>query len=137
MSLQIITGFLGSGKTTLLNALLKQDHGRRIAVIENEVHNLVPYMPFHPCALWCLLWVKSIAHDVCAYVLLQFGEIDIDSELVAYKDTLEGEDEQQIMMLNNGCLCCTVKEDLINMLYELVSLPTACLCPNRFQVQWK
>jgi type IV secretory pathway ATPase VirB11/archaellum biosynthesis ATPase len=34
---QIITGFLGSGKTTLLNALLKQDHGRRIAVIENEV----------------------------------------------------------------------------------------------------
>lgn len=37
--LQVITGFLGSGKTTLLNALLKQDHGRRIAVIENEVDN--------------------------------------------------------------------------------------------------
>ena len=36
-ALQVITGFLGSGKTTLLNALLKQDHGRRIAVIENEV----------------------------------------------------------------------------------------------------
>ena len=34
---QVITGFLGSGKTTLLNALLRQDHGRRIAVIENEV----------------------------------------------------------------------------------------------------
>jgi len=37
LPLQIITGFLGSGKTTLLNALLKQKHGRRIAVIENEV----------------------------------------------------------------------------------------------------
>ena len=35
--LQVITGFLGSGKTTLLNALLRQDHGLRIAVIENEV----------------------------------------------------------------------------------------------------
>ena len=35
--LKVITGFLGSGKTTLLNALLRQDHGRRIAVIENEV----------------------------------------------------------------------------------------------------
>lgn len=33
----IVTGFLGSGKTTLLNYILTQDHGRRIAVIENEV----------------------------------------------------------------------------------------------------
>lgn len=32
----IITGFLGSGKTTLLNQILKQNHGRKIAVIENE-----------------------------------------------------------------------------------------------------
>ncbi|CAL5224344.1 g7017 [Coccomyxa viridis] len=80
----IITGFLGSGKTTLLNSLLKQNHGRRIAVIENE-----------------------------------FGEIDIDSELVASKEFLEGGEDQQIMMLNNGCLCCTVNDDLINMLEEL------------------
>ena len=33
---QVITGFLGSGKTTLLNNILTQDHGQRIAVIENE-----------------------------------------------------------------------------------------------------
>src|SRR5258708_40071908 len=32
----ILTGFLGSGKTTLLNRILKEDHGNRIAVIENE-----------------------------------------------------------------------------------------------------
>src|SRR6185436_14817314 len=32
----ILTGFLGAGKTTLLNRILKEDHGRRIAVIENE-----------------------------------------------------------------------------------------------------
>ena len=32
----IVTGFLGSGKTTLLNRILKEDHGHRIAVIENE-----------------------------------------------------------------------------------------------------
>ena len=51
----------------------------------------------------------------------QFGEIDIDSELVASKEFLEGGDDQQIMMLNNGCLCCTVNDDLINMLEELVS----------------
>ena len=32
----ILTGFLGAGKTTLLNRILKEDHGQRIAVIENE-----------------------------------------------------------------------------------------------------
>jgi len=32
----ILTGFLGSGKTTLLNRILKEDHGQKIAVIENE-----------------------------------------------------------------------------------------------------
>ena len=32
----ILTGFLGSGKTTLLNRILKEHHGKRIAVIENE-----------------------------------------------------------------------------------------------------
>ncbi len=32
----IITGFLGAGKTTLLNYILKENHGKRIAVIENE-----------------------------------------------------------------------------------------------------
>lgn len=32
----IITGFLGSGKTTLLQAILKSDHGLKIAVLMNE-----------------------------------------------------------------------------------------------------
>ena len=32
----ILTGFLGSGKTTLLNKILHENHGLKIAVIENE-----------------------------------------------------------------------------------------------------
>ncbi|KAI9495334.1 CobW/HypB/UreG, nucleotide-binding domain-containing protein [Zychaea mexicana] len=32
----VLTGFLGSGKTTLLNYILKAQHGKKIAVIENE-----------------------------------------------------------------------------------------------------
>jgi hypothetical protein len=38
---------------------------------------------------------------------LQFGEIDIDSELVARTEVLEGT-QDTVLMLNNGCLCCTV-----------------------------
>ncbi|KAK2651731.1 hypothetical protein Ddye_011587 [Dipteronia dyeriana] len=78
----IITGFLGSGKTTLLNHILTADHGKRIAVIENE-----------------------------------YGEVDIDGSLVAAKTT----GAEDIIMLNNGCLCCTVRGDLVRMISELVT----------------
>jgi len=73
----ILTGFLGSGKTTLLNRILKEDHGKRIAVIENE-----------------------------------FGEVGVDSELVE-------KSEEQILEMNNGCICCTVRGDLIRILGTL------------------
>ncbi len=33
----IVTGFLGSGKTTLINYILTERHGKKIAIIENEV----------------------------------------------------------------------------------------------------
>lgn len=58
------------------------DHGKRIAVIENE-----------------------------------FGEVDIDGSLVAAKTT----GAEDIVMLNNGCLCCTVRGDLVRMISELVN----------------
>jgi G3E family GTPase len=32
----LLTGFIGSGKTTLLNRTLSEEHGLRIAIIENE-----------------------------------------------------------------------------------------------------
>jgi G3E family GTPase len=74
----ILTGFLGSGKTTLLNRILKEQHGQRIAVIENE-----------------------------------FGEAGIDNELLVQ------DRDEQIVEMNNGCICCTVRGDLVRILGEL------------------
>jgi len=74
----VLTGFLGSGKTTLLNRILTEQHGQRIAVIENE-----------------------------------FGEVGIDHELVINAD-------EEIFEMNNGCICCTVRGDLIRILENLM-----------------
>ncbi|MCK6544980.1 GTP-binding protein [Myxococcota bacterium] len=74
----VLTGFLGSGKTTLLNRVLTEQHGQRIAVIENE-----------------------------------FGEIGIDQALVVRAD-------EEVFEMNNGCICCTVRGDLIRILGNLM-----------------
>jgi G3E family GTPase len=74
----ILTGFLGAGKTTLLNRILTEQHGEKIAVIENE-----------------------------------FGETGVDNDILV-KD--QGE---QIVEMNNGCLCCTVRGDLVRILGDL------------------
>ena len=74
----ILTGFLGSGKTTLLNRILTEEHGRRIAVIENE-----------------------------------FGEVGIDQGLVINAD-------EEVFEMSNGCICCTVRGDLIRVLGNLM-----------------
>jgi len=78
----ILTGFLGSGKTTLLNHILEANHGKRIAVIENE-----------------------------------FGEVGIDDSLVKGGPMAE---EENIVEMNNGCICCTVRGDLIVGLKKLI-----------------
>jgi len=74
----ILTGFLGAGKTTLLNRILTEQHGERIAVIENE-----------------------------------FGETGVDN------DILVNDKDEQIVEMNNGCVCCTVRGDLVRILGDL------------------
>ncbi|MDI1336271.1 MAG: GTP-binding protein [Lacunisphaera sp.] len=74
----VLTGFLGAGKTTLLNRILTEQHGKKIAVIENE-----------------------------------FGEVGVDNQLVIQSD-------EEIFEMNNGCICCTVRGDLLRILTRLM-----------------
>ena len=76
-----MTGFLGSGKTTLVNHILKGDHGKLIAVIENE-----------------------------------FGAVSIDDALVGENI----KEEENIITMDNGCVCCTVRGDLVRILGKIL-----------------
>nr|WP_314858632.1 GTP-binding protein [uncultured Undibacterium sp.] len=80
----ILTGFLGAGKTTLLNRVLQEQHGYKIAVIENE-----------------------------------FGQENIDNEILVQ------DSNEQIIEMNNGCICCTVRGDLIVALNTLMQRKNA------------
>lgn len=87
----IITGFLGSGKTTLIRHLLQNNQGRRIAVLVNE-----------------------------------FGELGIDGELLRSCQVCSAgeaaalDNTSSIVELTNGCLCCTVQEEFLPTMLELL-----------------
>jgi G3E family GTPase len=42
----------------------------------------------------------------------EFGEVGVDSEIIEKTD-------EQIVEMNNGCICCTVRGDLIRILGTL------------------
>ncbi len=75
----ILTGFLGAGKTTLLNRILTGDHGKRIAVVVNEL-----------------------------------GDIGLDDRFIARSDG-------DIVELTNGCVCCSGRNDTMEVLLSLVA----------------
>ena len=86
----MLTGFLGSGKTTLLNHILTKEHGKRIAVIENE-----------------------------------FGDVGIDDALL--KPNLQTQTDEDVIEMMNGCICCTVRQDLVEVIKKLAKRAMAGL----------
>jgi len=80
----ILTGFLGAGKTTLLNYILKEQHGKKYAVIENEM-----------------------------------GAVAVDNMLL--EDAIQKSDTvESITVLDNGCLCCSIRDDLVGAIKGIV-----------------
>lgn len=81
----ILTGFLGAGKTTLLNYILRANHGKKYAIIENEI-----------------------------------GAVGVDNQLLASAPGFKQTTEETITLLDNGCLCCTVRSDLVTAIRSIV-----------------
>ena len=50
-----------------------------------------------------------------AVLVNEFGEIGIDNELIVSTD-----DDNTMVELSNGCVCCTINEDLINAVYKVL-----------------
>jgi G3E family GTPase len=90
----ILSGFLGSGKTTLLKYILESpDHQLKIAVIVNDM-----------------------------------AEINLDGETIRRVANLKDDDEgasgvvqtkREVVTLENGCICCTLRGDLIREINRL------------------
>lgn len=90
----IVTGFLGAGKTTMLRALLQQSE-RRLAVLVNE-----------------------------------FGDIGFDGSVLQGCTVCDGDAsptegcqevlQPTVVELANGCLCCTVQDEFLPVMLELL-----------------
>ena len=54
-----------------------------------------------------------------AVIVNDIGEVNIDAELIEGNGVVSGKDEN-LVALSNGCICCTLKQDLITQLADLV-----------------
>ena len=56
-----------------------------------------------------------------AVIVNDLGEVNIDADLIE-KGGIVGQGDDSLMALQNGCICCTLKMDLVKQLSELTSM---------------
>lgn len=90
ISVLVLTGFLGAGKTTLLNRLLSATAPPEPAQAHQD----------------------TVDPRRTVVLVNEIGEIGLDHHLIRHVD-------DRVAVLPSGCICCTVKGDLVNALRDL------------------
>ena len=54
-----------------------------------------------------------------AVIVNDIGEVNIDAELIASGGGIVEEDSDSVIPLQNGCICCSLKTDLMNQIISL------------------
>ena len=55
-----------------------------------------------------------------AVIVNDIGEVNIDAKLIADGGFINEEDKGDVVPLSNGCICCTLKEDLMNQIVDIL-----------------
>ncbi|MBP5694479.1 MAG: GTP-binding protein [Bacilli bacterium] len=63
--------------------------------------------------------LKNAKGHKMAVIVNDIGEVNIDADLIQAGGIVASQDDN-LVALSNGCICCTLKKDLINQLAELV-----------------
>ena len=50
--------------------------------------------------------LNARSHEPIGIIVNEFGEVGIDGQLIVA-------DEEAVIEINNGCVCCTVRTDLV------------------------
>ncbi|MBP3828614.1 MAG: GTP-binding protein [Prevotella sp.] len=56
-----------------------------------------------------------------AVIVNDIGEVNIDADLIE-KGGIVNQQDDSLVALQNGCICCTLKMDLVQQLYDLISM---------------
>ena len=56
-----------------------------------------------------------------AVIVNDIGEVNIDADLIQ-KGGVVGKKDESLVALQNGCICCTLKADLIEQIYEIMRM---------------
>ena len=63
--------------------------------------------------------LRNAKNHKMAVIVNDIGEVNIDAELIEGNGVVSSKDDN-LVALSNGCICCTLKKDLINQLADLV-----------------
>ena len=55
-----------------------------------------------------------------AVIVNDIGEVNIDAKLISDGGFIKEEDKGNVVPLSNGCICCTLKEDLMKQILEIL-----------------